>query len=975
MHNALRARALAVGIVVSTLAAAAAVATAVPASAATTDSSVTFSATGAVQTWTVPAGVDRIYVDIAGAQGGAGYDGGAAGAELTGTLPVTPGQQLNVLVGTMGANGRQYSTGGGGGGGSFIYTTPDQAGILAAAGGGGGTGSNRYGYPATTTTTANPGDNGGGAGGTAGGGGGGGSNAGGGGGLLGNGAGSGAGRSVAAGGAGGSAGRSGGFGGGGGSNGSAAGGGGGYSGGGAGAFVNGGAGGGGGGSSYFAGELSGAIANHGGNGSVTIAWPSKLTLVSPANGFPGDRVVITGSGLAGSTVRVAGVAAPVRSSTDTEVVATVPEQQRLPGGPQRVEVTTASGVTYPVVGAFTYTPAPNVSAVTPGTVQRGAQRTVTITGSGFTGASAVRFGATPAVSFVVVSDTRVTAVVPADIPVGTVDTTVTNPSGTSATGDADRLVVTAATVVVAPATLPAAQVGVAYSQQLSASGGNAPYRFAVTAGVLPAGLTLSEGGALSGTPTEATTTVFTVTATDANGDTGSRAYSPEVRVAVPTVSEVSPASGVVYGGTTVTIRGTGFTGATAVSFGDAAAASYTVDSATEITAVTPASSKGVVDVTVTTAGGTSATSEAGRFRFTAPVVTVSPTELPDGKQGVPYAQTLTASGDRSDTYTFAVTDGALPAGIELEADGTLTGIPTGSGSSAFTVTATGGDGFTGRVDHTLVIASSVPVITAVSPATGDAGDAVTITGTDLDGATATIGGVEAQVDTTATNTSTSLTVLAPESEPRAADDAVDVIVTTAWGTARSAGAFTYVTTPDLTIDAGFRTGDAVDGASFAIHASGFAAGQDVEAVVYSTPTTVYTGTTAEDGTLDATAALPALEAGSHELVVTAGAQTARLWFAVDADGTVTGISASGPVAPVDTEEPAVEPTDPTDPTVPAEPGATAPSATPGAVPARGDDGELAWTGADVRGPLLAAAVLVLAGLGTALVARRRREAR
>ena len=76
------------------------------------------------------------------------------------------------------------------------------------------------------------------------------------------------------------------------------------------------------------------------------------------------------------------------------------------------------------------------------------------------------------------------------------------------------------------------------------------------------------------------------------------------------------------GGTTVTITGTVFTGATAVMFGSTAATSYVVNSATSITAVSPAGSAGTVDVTVTTPGGTSAISAADKFTYLAiPTVT------------------------------------------------------------------------------------------------------------------------------------------------------------------------------------------------------------------------------------------------------------------------------------------------------------------------------------------------------------------
>jgi uncharacterized membrane protein len=64
----------------------------------------------------------------------------------------------------------------------------------------------------------------------------------------------------------------------------------------------------------------------------------------------------------------------------------------------------------------------------------------------------------------------------------------------------------------------------------------------------------------------------------------------------------------------VTIAGIGFTGATAVSFGSISAKSFTVNSATSITAVSP-KGRGTVDVTVTTPAGTSPTSAADQFIY------------------------------------------------------------------------------------------------------------------------------------------------------------------------------------------------------------------------------------------------------------------------------------------------------------------------------------------------------------------------
>jgi IPT/TIG domain/Subtilase family len=82
----------------------------------------------------------------------------------------------------------------------------------------------------------------------------------------------------------------------------------------------------------------------------------------------------------------------------------------------------------------------------------------------------------------------------------------------------------------------------------------------------------------------------------------------------PTITKVSPKKGPAAGGTTVKVKGTNFTGATEVKFGGAEAKSFTVVSATSITAESPAGS-GRVDVKVTTADGTSAISKADHFTY------------------------------------------------------------------------------------------------------------------------------------------------------------------------------------------------------------------------------------------------------------------------------------------------------------------------------------------------------------------------
>jgi hypothetical protein len=88
-----------------------------------------FAYTGAAQTWTVPAGVTSATFDVFGAQGG---DGGKGG-EVKATLPVTPGETLQIVVGGMGAASGCNHAGGFNGGGNG-----PTAGLCEFGGGGGG---------------------------------------------------------------------------------------------------------------------------------------------------------------------------------------------------------------------------------------------------------------------------------------------------------------------------------------------------------------------------------------------------------------------------------------------------------------------------------------------------------------------------------------------------------------------------------------------------------------------------------------------------------------------------------------------------------------------------------------------------------------------------------------------------------------------------------------------------------------------
>ncbi|MFZ7336941.1 autotransporter domain-containing protein [Comamonas jiangduensis] len=280
--------------------------------------------------------------------------------------------------------------------------------------------------------------------------------------------------------------------------------------------------------------------------------------------------------------------------------------------------------------------------------------------------------------------------------------------------------VAAPTLVLSPASgsLPSATVGGAYSQGFTASGGTAPYTYAITSGSVPTGLSLAANGTLSGTPTVAGSYNFTVTTTDSSTGAGapftsSHAYSVTVAAgAIPVVSAIAPSSGPSSGGTTVTITGTGFGGATAVTFGASSATGFTVNSATQITATAPAGT-GTVDIRVTTAGGTSATSAADQFTYVVapaiPSLSISDVTQNEGNSGgaaFNFTVTLTSASASAVTVNYATSNGSATAPSDYTAtSGALTFAP---GQITQTVTVQVNGDTTVEPDETFFVNLSSP---------------------------------------------------------------------------------------------------------------------------------------------------------------------------------------------------------------------------------------------------------------------------
>ncbi len=161
----------------------------------------------------------------------------------------------------------------------------------------------------------------------------------------------------------------------------------------------------------------------------------------------------------------------------------------------------------------------------------------------------------------------------------------------------------------------------------------------------------------------------------------------------PTVTAVSPTSGPTTGGTSVTITGTDFAtaaGATTVDFGGTAATSVSCSSTTSCSGTSPAGTAGTVDVTVTTAAGTSATSAADRFTYVA-VTTGAPTVtgVTPGSGGTAGGTAVTVTGSNFVGGGTTVTFGGAAAGhVVVQSPTSLTATTPAHAAGPVAVTAT-----------------------------------------------------------------------------------------------------------------------------------------------------------------------------------------------------------------------------------------------------------------------------------------------
>jgi hypothetical protein len=519
------------------------------------------------------------------------------------------------------------------------------------------------------------------------------------------------------------------------------------------------------------------------NAYTYVAAP-VLTAVSPDAGPTGGgtTVTLTGTGFrTGTQVSFGGTPATgVVVTSATSAIATTPAR---PAGPVDVTVTTPGGSSG-VPAAFTYVVSPILASVTPATGPTAGGTSVTLTGSGFRAGMQVRFGGDPAtVDLVNQSGTQATVLAPAHT-AGPVPVSVTTAGGYDSLSGAFTYVVAPALTSLAP---DAGPVAGGTTVTLTGSGFRADTQ--VLFGTTPAtGVVVNPGGTeLTATAPPHPAGAVDVTVSTPGGSASlSGAYT---YVALPTLTAVAPDAGPVTGGTPVTLTGSGFRAGMQVLFGAAAATGVSVSpDGTQLTALPPAHVPGTVDVSVTTPGGSASFGNSYTY-LAAPAVTGVSPALGPAAGGTTI--TLTGTGFRPGTEVSVggtpATDVAVnPAGTSL----TATTPPHPAGLVAVSVTTPGGtDSLAGSFTYV-----AAPTITSVSPVTGptSGGTAVTITGTDLNGATeVTFGGVPATTVVVVDATTLTAVTLAHPAGP------VDVSVTTVGGSGTATDAFTYVAPPTL----------------------------------------------------------------------------------------------------------------------------------------------------------------------------------
>lgn len=285
---------------------------------------------------------------------------------------------------------------------------------------------------------------------------------------------------------------------------------------------------------------------------------------------------------------------------------------------------------------------------------------------------------------------------------------------------------------------------------------------------------------------------------------------------VPALTEVLPVFGAAAGGELVAITGTNLTGATQVTFGGVAATSFVVNSATSISAVAPAHAAAVVDVVVTTPGGDATLHDS--YQFVAPTP-LAVTSVSPGQGSTEGGQFVTIHGTAFTGATGVTFGGVAATSFDVDSSTSISAVVPAHIAGVVDIVVTKSSGAATLAGAFTFVAPPALEVTSVVAAEGSTagGEFVTIHGIAFTGASAvTFGGTPAT--SFVVDSSTSISAVAPAH----AAALVDVVVTTAAGSATLPAAYLFVAPAPLAVTSISPAEGSTEGGDFVtIHGTAF----------------------------------------------------------------------------------------------------------------------------------------------------------
>ena len=303
--------------------------------------------------------------------------------------------------------------------------------------------------------------------------------------------------------------------------------------------------------------------------------------------------------------------------------------------------------------------------------------------------------------------------------------TATDSNGCTGSGATYNLTVTCQTITVTNPANSSGTVGSPFSETFTQSGAIGTATFS-TSSVLPAGLSLSSAGVLSGTPTQTGTFNIVVTVTDSNGCTGTGpTYTLVIGCQTITVNNPANSSGTVDAAFSEQFTQSGGIGAVTFSTSSTLPSGLTLSSSGLLSGTPTQPGTFNIVVRATDSNGCFGDGATYTLVIACNVITVNNPATNTGTAGVPFSETFTQSGGHG-AITWSET-GALPVGITLSAAGVLSGTTNQAGSFPIVVTATDANGCSGNSSYTLIINCQSISVTNPGNNTGTAGVAFSAT--------------------------------------------------------------------------------------------------------------------------------------------------------------------------------------------------------------------------------------------------------